>query len=171
PIDRRLRDKIALGVGEAHGQFPRRQRRLIQRQPDDALANIVGNAVPDAIRLGLLVFQGFRPTGVVQIVPTIEGGVRNADLFQRPPHRQGGLLDEPDDLELLGGRVPHAASSPSAVTLFLSRRFSRVSSATTSFSAPASRRRSLTSSEVAARAVSPASRFFPASRKSFDQRQ
>src|SRR5271156_6590787 len=39
---------------------------------------------------------------------------------------------------------------------FLSRRFSRVSSATTSFSALASRRRSLTSSEVAARAVSPA---------------
>jgi catechol 2,3-dioxygenase-like lactoylglutathione lyase family enzyme len=34
----------------------------------------------------------------------------------------------------------------------------------------ASHRRSLTSSEVAARAVSPTSRFFPASRKSFDQR-
>ena len=96
--------------------------------------------------------------------------VRNADLFQRPPHRQGGLLDELDDLKLLGGRVPHATFSPSAVTLFLSRRFSSVSSATTSFSALASRRRSLTSSEVAARAVSPASRFFPASRKSFDQR-
>src|SRR5712671_1038064 len=90
--------------------------------------------------------------------------------WQRPPHRQGGLLDEPDDLKLLGGGVPHVASSPSAVTLFLSRRFSRVNSATTSFSALASRRRSLTSSDVAARVVSPASRFFPASRKSFDQR-
>jgi hypothetical protein len=43
---------------------------------------------------------------------------RNANLFQRPPHRQGGLLDQPDDLKLLGGRVPHVASSPSAVTLF-----------------------------------------------------
>src|SRR6266550_7306317 len=52
PIDRRLRDKIAFGIGKAHGQFPRGQRGLIQRQPDDALANIVGNAVPDAIRLG-----------------------------------------------------------------------------------------------------------------------
>ena len=62
------------------------------------------------------------------------------------------------------------ASSPSAVTLFSSRRFSSVSSATTSFSAPASRRSSFTSSDVAARAVSPARRFFPASRKSFDQR-
>ena len=59
---------------------------------------------------------------------------------------------------------------PSAVTLFLSRRFSRVRSAAASLSAVASRRRSLTSSEVAARAVSPARRFLPASRKSFDQR-
>src|ERR1700730_11270841 len=45
-----------------------------------------------------------------------------------------------------------------------------VSSATTSFRADASRRSSLPSSEAAARAVSPASRFLPASRKSFDQR-
>jgi hypothetical protein len=40
--------------------------------------------VPDPIRLGLLVFQGFGSTGVVQIVPAIKGGVRNTDLFQRP---------------------------------------------------------------------------------------
>ena len=39
----------------------------------------------------------------------------------------------------------------------------------TSFNACASRRRSFTSSEVAARAVSPASRLLPASRNSFDQ--
>jgi hypothetical protein len=55
-----------------------------------------------------------------------------------------GLLNEPDDLQLLGGGISHSACSPSAVALFLSRRFSRVSSATTSFSALASRRRSLT---------------------------
>ncbi len=41
---------------------------------------------------------------------------------------------------------------------FLSRRFSRVRSATTSFKAVASRRRSFTSPDVAARAVSPANR-------------
>src|SRR5437660_19702 len=70
-----------------------------------------------------------------------------------------GVLDELDDRQLFASRIPHAASAPSAVKLFLSRRFSRVSSATTSFRADASRRRSLTSSEVAARAVSPASRF------------
>jgi hypothetical protein len=28
----------------------------------DALADIIGNAVPDAIRLGMSVVQGFRPT-------------------------------------------------------------------------------------------------------------
>src|SRR3981189_82597 len=122
------------------------------------------------IWLGMSVAQGFRPPGLVQIVPAVEGRARNANFLQRPPHWQGGLLDQPDDLKLLGGGVPHAASSPSPVTLFLSRRFSRVRSATTSFSAPASRRKSLTSSDVAARAVSPASRFFPASRKSLDQR-
>src|SRR5947209_15433535 len=115
PIDRRLREKIAFGIGKAHGQFPRGQRGLIQRQPDDALANIVGNAVPDAIRLRMSIVQGFRPAGLVQIVPAVEGGTRNADLFQRPPHWQGRLLDEPDDLKLLGGGIPHVASSPSAV--------------------------------------------------------
>src|SRR3982074_3852020 len=109
--------------------------------------------------------QGFRSTGLIVIAPAVEGRARNAELFQRPPHRQDRLLDQPDDLKLLGGGVPHVASSPSAVTLFLSRRFSKVSSATTSFSALVSRRRSLTSSDVAARAVSPASRFFPASTK------
>src|ERR1700756_4215858 len=70
---------------------------------DDAFANIIRNAVPDAIRLRMSVVQSFRPTGLVQIVPTVEGGARNAGLFQRPPHRQRGLLDEPDDLKLLGG--------------------------------------------------------------------
>ncbi|SHK43308.1 REP element-mobilizing transposase RayT [Shimia gijangensis] len=51
---------------------------------------------------------------------------------------------------------------------FLSSRSSSVCSATTSFRSRASRRSSLTSSVVAARAVSPASRFFPASMKSLD---
>jgi hypothetical protein len=47
--------------------------------------------------------------------------------------------------------------------------FSSMSSATTSFNALASRRRSFTSSEVAA-LVSPANRFLPASKNSFDHR-
>jgi hypothetical protein len=35
-------------------------------------------------------------TSSVQIVPAVEGGARNANLFQRPSHRQGRLLNEPD---------------------------------------------------------------------------
>ena len=54
------------------------------------------------------------------------------------------------DAVLKAGRLSHSPSSPSAVTLFLSRRFSRVRSATTSLSAVASRRSPMTSSEVAA---------------------
>ena len=52
------------------------------------------------------------------------------------------LLDGPDDLELFGCGVPHSSSPPSAIMLFLSRRFSSVRSATHSFRARASRRRS-----------------------------
>src|ERR1700687_5443535 len=68
------------------------------------------------------------------------------------------LLDQLDDLGLLGCRISHASPSPPPLMLFLSRRFSRVRSATTSFKAVASRRRSFTSPDVAARAVSPANR-------------
>jgi len=55
------------------------------------------------------------------------------------------LLDKLDDLGLLGWRISHASSSPSPLMVFLSRRFSRVRPATTSFKAAASRRRSFTS--------------------------
>src|SRR5215211_1387163 len=103
------------------------------------------------------------------MVPAVERGPRDAELFQGSTDRQMRLLDQADDLGLLGWEVSHAPSPPSAIMLFLSRRSSSACSATTSFRAPASRRRSLTSSDVAARAVSPTSRFLPASRKSFDQ--
>ncbi len=37
-------------------------------------------------------------------------GIPHATFYRCiPPHRQGGLLDEPDNLELLGRGVPHAA--------------------------------------------------------------
>ena len=35
------------------------------------------------------------------------------ELAQRATHRQMGLLDQPDDLELLGGGVPHSLVVPS----------------------------------------------------------
>ena len=39
--------------------------------------------------------------------PAVEGRLRDADLRQRAPQRQGRRLDGPDDLELLGGGVRH----------------------------------------------------------------
>jgi hypothetical protein len=83
---------------------------------------------------------------------------RNAEFRQGVAHRQRRPLDQLDDLQLLGGGVSHASSSPAPIAVFFSNWFSSVSSATTSLSALASRRSSLTSSEVAARAVSPARR-------------
>ena len=104
------------------------------------------------------------------IVPAVECRRLDAQLLQRPARRQMGLLDQADDLQLLGGGISHSSSPPSAIMLFLSSRNSSACSATTSFSSWASRLRSLTSPLVAARAVSPASRRLPASRNSLDQR-
>lgn len=79
----------------------------------------------------------------------------DAELFQRPAHRQVRLLDDADDLVFFGCGISHASSPPSPIILFLSRRSSRACSATTSFSSWAWRLRSLTSLPVAVRAVSP----------------
>src|SRR5262249_33964580 len=92
-----------------------------------------------------------------------------AELVQCPPHRQAGLLNQADDLQLLGGRGSHSPSPPSPVMLFFSSRSSSACSAATSFRAPASPPRAVTSLLVAPPAVSPASRRLPASRNSFDQ--
>src|SRR5258708_5465545 len=105
----------------------------------------------------------------VSLMPAVGRGEGNAELVQGALGRPMRLLHQLDDLGLLGCRISHASSSPSPLMLFLSRRFSRVRSATTSFKAVASRRRSFTSPDVAARAVSPANRRLPASRNSFDQ--
>ena len=64
---------LAFDVGEVHRQFSWWQRGLVQRQVDDALANIIRDAVPDAIRHGMLVVQGFRSTGLIVIAPAVEG--------------------------------------------------------------------------------------------------
>src|SRR3954466_8746252 len=168
-VDRSLRHKVLSLVGESHRQLARRQLRLLQSQLDDLAPDLLGDAVPDAPRPGRTLAQSLRPAGSVKIVPAVKRGPWKAELLQGSANRQVGLLDQADDLGLFGCGVSHAASPPSPIMLFLSRRFSRVRSATTSFKAEASRRRSFTSSDVAARAVSRGSRFLPASRKSFDQ--
>src|SRR5690554_4969357 len=129
----------------------------------------MGNTVPDPLRLRLAVVQRLDATDQEAVIPAIEGGARNAELLKRPPCRQVRLLDQPYDLQLLGCGISHSSSPPSAIMLFLRIRSSSACSATTSLRSRACLRRTFTSSLVAARAVSPASRFLPASRNSFDQ--
>src|SRR5215211_1570893 len=119
------------------------------------LRNVLRDPVPDTIRSGTVVTQRLRSTPTVAVIPAVERGARDADLVQCTLSGQMRLLNQLDDLGLLGSGISHAPASPSPLMLFLSRRFSRVRSATTSFKAVASRPRSFTSSEVAARAVSP----------------
>ena len=42
----------------------------------------------------------------------------DAQLLQRPPHWQMRLLDQANDLQLLGGWVSHSSSPPSTIMLF-----------------------------------------------------
>jgi len=55
------------------------------------------------------------------------------------------LLNDLDDLQFLRGRISHSSSPPSAMTLFLRRRFYSNVSASTSFSCRVSTRSSFTS--------------------------
>src|SRR5450755_4714865 len=158
PIDRGFRDKILFLVGEAHGQLSWRQLWKLQRQVDDLASDIIRDPVPDTIWSGTVVSQRLRPALTISVIPAVERSAGDAEFVQGALGRQMRLLDQLDDLGLLGCRISHASSSPSPLMLFLSRRFSRVRSATTSFKAVASRRRSFTSPDVAARAVSPANR-------------
>src|SRR6266480_2360834 len=100
----------------------------------------------------------FWPANLVEIVPPIKAGTRDAEFLQCSAHRQMRLLDQSDDLQFLGSRISHSSLPPSAIMLFLSNRNSSACSATTYFNARASRRRSLTSPLVAARAVTPDNR-------------
>src|SRR4051794_26988095 len=73
-----------------------------------------------------MVRQRLKSAFAVAVVPSIKRGSRDAELVQRALGRQMRLLDQLDDLSLLGRRISHASSSPSPFRLFLSRRFSRV---------------------------------------------
>src|SRR5690606_26330420 len=141
----------------------------IQRHVDDLLLDIVADAVPHPARGRWPILQRLRAAFEIAVVPAIEGPARDAQLLQRAPGREVRLFDDPDDLQLLGCRVSHSSSPPSAIMLFLSRRFSRVRSATHSFSSRASRRRYWTSPLVAARAVASTGGLLTASMNSFDQ--
>jgi hypothetical protein len=88
PIDRSLRDKILLLVGEPNGQLSRRQLWELQRQVDDLAADIVRDAIPDAVRSSAMVGQRFRPAVTIAIIPSVKGGAGNTELVQRALGRQ-----------------------------------------------------------------------------------
>src|SRR6476646_2325694 len=90
---------------------------LLKRHHDNALPDVVGNAVPDPIRLRRLVFESFKPTRSKPVIPAIERRRLDPEHLQRPPSRQMRLLDEADDLKLLRCGEPHVWSPPSPVML------------------------------------------------------
>src|SRR6202040_4063377 len=96
------------------------------------LSHRLRDFVPDTSRRRLAIFQGPGAARQIALVPDVEGGARDAEWGQGAPHRQRRLLDQPDDLQLLGGRVSHISDSPSPSTLFFRRRFSTISSASSS---------------------------------------
>jgi transposase InsO family protein len=74
----------------------------LQRQVDDLPADVVRNAIPDAIRSRAMVGQRLRPSSPIAVVPTIECGAWDSELVQRALGRQMRLLHQLDDLGLLG---------------------------------------------------------------------
>jgi hypothetical protein len=73
--------------------------------------------------------ERLRTAGLAEVVPAVERRPRDAEVAQGAPHRQMRLLDQADDLELLGRGVPHSPSAPSAIMLFFSSRSSSACSA------------------------------------------
>jgi putative transposase len=69
-------------------------------------------------RLRRPVFQRFRATGLILLIPAVKSGSGNANLLQRLARRHVRLFHNLDDLSLLGGGVSHVPSSPSPIMLF-----------------------------------------------------
>ena len=69
-IDRCFGDEVALGVGEADRQLPRRELRALQGPVDDTLANLVRDPVPDTARSAVAILQAFQAEGSVAFVPS-----------------------------------------------------------------------------------------------------
>src|SRR5690606_5662239 len=87
------------------------------RQLDDLVTHLIGDAVPDPLRPGFAIFQRIDAAGKEAVIPAIEGRARYAEFLQCAPRRQVRVLDQPDDLQLLGCGVSHSSSPPSAIML------------------------------------------------------
>ena len=87
PIDRGFRDEVALSVREPDSQLAGTQFRFLQGQFDDLLTDCIGDSVPHPARACRAVFEPDFTEGLIQIVPAVERGLRDAELVQRPPDR------------------------------------------------------------------------------------
>ena len=112
------RDKVAPGVRKPDGQFPGRQLRLLQGKIDDLPPDIIRDPVPHPARAAVAILKTGVAKGQKAIVPAIKGGLRNAQLVQSGPDAQVGLLDQADDLQLLGCGIPHSSPPPCPIMFF-----------------------------------------------------
>ena len=123
-VDRGFGHEVALLVGKAHGQLPQGEFGLLERQLDDPIMDGRWDAVPYSARGGRPIGQRVRAALKVTIIPVAKGPARDAQLLQRPSRRQVRLLDDPDDLELLGCGipVPRDCDLLASITTFMDRR-------------------------------------------------
>src|SRR3546814_14711462 len=78
---------------------------------DDLLLDIIADAVPHPPRGRWPILQRLRPALEVAVVPALDGPARYAQLLQRALGRQVPLLDDPNDLQLLGCGLHHSSSA------------------------------------------------------------
>jgi hypothetical protein len=132
--DTRLAVDAASGVGRWSGGLI---LSLCSKADSSSASSMMRSRTSSGMRfqprsgLGCRSSRASGPPGLVQIVPAVEDGARDANLFQHL--RRSGKVDSAVRSQASrrrGTSLWH--SPPSAVTLFLSRRFSRVSSATPS---------------------------------------
>jgi len=149
PVNVRFRYKILPLVGVFHGRLAGRQILMLERKLDDVRPRLVREAIPHGPGVRRCVLKSIKPPVRPPIIPAAIGRAGDAQHGQRLASRQMRGFHGADDLQLFRCGIPHASHSPSPIMLFLSRRFPKVRSATTSFSAADSVRSSLTSGDVA----------------------
>ena len=77
-----FRDEVAPLIGERHRQFAGREFRLIQGHFQHLQTHLIRDAVPDPAGATTPVFESSLTEPAIQIVPSVKGRTRHADLLQ-----------------------------------------------------------------------------------------
>ena len=101
-VNRGFRHEVTPFVGKAHRQLPWAQLGLLQCQFDDLIKDVRRDPVPHAARCRWPIFQRLRSAFEEPVVPAVERPACDPQLVEGELRRQMRLLDDPDDLELLG---------------------------------------------------------------------